>query len=173
MLVAGLGLAASMVLHLTALFGLAPLLLSPLGSDAQALPMALIMGIFVVWLPAVLLGHRLNTTGNTRPSIQQMLAGCPAWMQYGFFAIFGYAVLNFFISLSGRSPGDDGLAQELRLVTGHAMLFYGIAFGSFYSVLNRPGLLAPRYCPAGHKVGHEDHFCAVCGLPAPRDGQQP
>lgn len=97
-----------------------------------------------------------------------MLAGCPDWMRYAAFTIFGYAIVNFLAVISNSSVDNE---QGVRAFTGHGMAFYAMAFSIFFSSWKRPGMLATRYCPAGHEVSHDDQFCSLCGLPAAQTGQ--
>lgn len=153
-LLAGLGLSWSLTSHVCALLGW-PI---PGGHWAWTLH----LGIFVVWLPTVLVGKRM--TGNTRRSDfwKIVLAGCPDWARYALYGLFAYTVLNFIIGISAR-PGQEDSAAGIRIFSGHWMLFYGAAMATLYSAVARPELLLPRTCFLGHRVSLLDENCPVCG----------
>lgn len=169
MLISGLGLLLCACVNLLALTGHLELLTSLLNEDQQTnLSVALGGGIFVVWIPAVLIAQRINNGNRLKFSWKKVLAGCPDWMRYAAFTIFGYAIVNFLAVISNSSVDNE---QGVRAFTGHGMAFYAMAFSIFFSSWNRPGMLSTRYCPAGHEVSHDDQFCSLCGLPAAQTGQ--
>ncbi|QBB71518.1 hypothetical protein ELE36_14780 [Pseudolysobacter antarcticus] len=163
MALAAIGFLMSLTVHILALAGTLP----PGGEAVFGLH----IGIFVVWLPAVLVSIRLNRGQRTRSSWKQMLAGCPNWMRYAVMGLFAYAFLNFFIAFSGqehsRGHGSGISTAELRGFSGHWMLFYGMAFCILFSALRKPWLLSIAKCPAGHEVAHSDTFCPTCGKAIP------
>jgi len=162
MLVAGLGLLLCALAQLATIAGLLPSIQSRLSESVQMAAAAVLGGgIFAVWVPAVLLAQRINNGGRFKFSWKRVLAGCPPQMIYAVGGIFAYALVNFLLAIASR---DTGLAKGVRLFSGHAMVFYGMAFCIFFSSWRRPDLLRTRYCPAGHEVAHEDSFCPVCGL---------
>jgi hypothetical protein len=73
MWLAALGLVLSIIVHASAVIGVT----SPLGSGAWALH----GGIFVVWLPAVVVVHRSTQESKQRDSWKVALRGCPEWMR--------------------------------------------------------------------------------------------
>jgi hypothetical protein len=139
---------------------------------------AMHFGIFVVWLPAMLVSMRV-TQGLPRrgwrawSTWRHMLAGCPPWMRYAAYGLFAYAFPNFFLAF-GRAPESSprGMTDPatLRGFSGHWMLFYGVAFAILYSAFREPWRLKRIKCPAGHDVSHADKYCSSCGaeLPDPR-----
>ena len=163
MALAAIGFLLSLTVHILALAGLLP----PGGEAVFGLH----IGIFVVWLPAVLISIRLNRGQRMRRSWKQMLAGCPDGMRYAVMGLFAYAFLNFFIAFSGEQPGrghGSGISpSELRGFSGHWMLFYGMAFCILFSAFRKPWLLSTAKCPSGHEVAHSDTFCPTCGKPIP------
>ena len=128
------------------------------------------IGIFAVWMPAVLIAQRINNGNRLKFSWKKVLAGCPSWMSYTGYGLFAYAIGNFFLSISHEQMNDQ---QGLRAFSGHWMMFYGLAFCIFYSSWQRPFLLRTKHCPAGHEVAHDDEFCSLCGLPTAQSGQDP
>jgi hypothetical protein len=71
---AGVGLVLSILSHLAALLGTQ----RPLGDQAFWLH----MGIFVVWIPTVLVSQRLTSGVDRKDFWNAALRGCPAWMKY-------------------------------------------------------------------------------------------
>ena len=171
MLIAGLGLALSLLAHLFALTGSSDRFAALLSEDQMGqLMTGMTLGIFVVWAPAVLIAQRINNGNRLKFSWKKVLAGCPIWMSYTGYGLFAYAIGNFFLSISHEQMNDQ---QGLRAFSGHWMMFYGLAFCIFYSSWQRPFLLRTKHCPAGHEVAHDDEFCSLCGLPTAQSGQDP
>jgi hypothetical protein len=132
------------------------------------------LGIFVVWLPTVLLVSRIMRGERRQDMWKLTLSGCPAWMRLAAKVLLGYIIVNFvyFISTAGRGGHYSGDAPPavIRGFSGHWMLFYGVAFMTLYSVYRNPVLLRQRVCRNGHPVTRSDKFCPVCGENA---GAQP
>jgi len=153
------GFVLSVLAHVFALFGL-----MPPGGD---LVMSLHIGVFVVWIPAVLLSTRVTKNANRNDFWKIMFSGCPLWMRYTFYGLFGYAILNFllFIATDGaQHQGSNAVSVEtVRGFSGHWMVFYGAAFSMFYSILKSPQLLQQRKCINGHVVSFGDAYCHICG----------
>jgi hypothetical protein len=168
MALAALGFLASLAVHVVALTGHLP----PGGERIFVMH----AGVFVIWFPAVFVAMRLNVAqpGQSRSSQwngwKQMLGGCPPWMTYAAYGLFGYAFLNFFLAMGGSTEhaSKAGLApQTLRQFSGHWMLFYGLGFAILYSAFREPWRLKAIKCPAGHPVTHSDKFCPACGAALP------
>jgi hypothetical protein len=128
---------------------------------------ALHIGIFVVWLPTVVVAYRF-TRGATRKDFWKIaLIGCPKWMRQALYVIFGYAILNFiyFMATTVNRPPSRGDAppEVVRGFSGHWMVFYGAAFATLYSayVVGYSGI--QRKCPNGHSVPITAKFCEECG----------
>ena len=169
MLLSALGLLLCLAAQLIALTGYLPTVQNLLDEDAQTLaPMILVGGIFVVWIPAVLIAQRINNGNRLKFSWKKVLVGCPQWMVYTAYSLFAYAIVNFLLIVAS---GHMDNTQGVRAFTGHGMVFYGMAFCIFFSSWNRPQLLRSHHCPAGHEVSHEDRFCPLCGLPTAQSGQ--
>ena len=130
--------------------------------------MALVGGLFAVWIPAVLIAQRINNGNRLNFSWKKVLAGCPDWMRYAAFTIFGYAIVNFLLIVTSPDIGNE---QGIRAFSGHGMAFYAMAFSIFYSSWRLPRILRTHYCPAGHEVAYENKFCPTCGLPTAQSGQ--
>jgi len=160
MLLSAIGLLLSVGSHLAALAGL-PI---PGGS----LVWSLHVGIFVVWLPTVLVANRMSRYGKRSDFWKLALSGCPTWARYALYGLFGYAVLNFIFGISNLPSHRDGSDASnsgagVRLFSGHWMVFYGAAFATLYSAINNSKLLKSRKCVRGHEVAPLDKFCPECG----------
>lgn len=164
------GFCASVVVHLMALLQIAvPVVLQPYINEELYATLGL--GIFVVWMPAVLAASQVARTQDAGGvSWNILLKGSPAWMLKALKGLFVYVVLNFFVSiwLTTNAQVQDGVFLQ-RTFSGHWLLFYGAAFAILYSVTRRPALMERRLCAAGHTVRHEDSFCPTCGQPMPRE----
>jgi hypothetical protein len=126
-----IGLALSAVAHVSALSGKE----GPLGNYT----MLLHIGIFVVWLPAILASRRLTRHAPLMDYWKAALRGCPAWMRYALYALFAYAVLNFVLSMTMPSPkAGSGLMTPsvVRGFSGHWMVLYATAAALLYSAAN-------------------------------------
>lgn len=165
MLLAALGFILSVAAHLMALAGLE----MPGGEQVWALH----VGIFVVWIPAVLVSIRVTRNTSRKDFWKVVFSGCPAWMRTAFYVLFAYALLNFFLFVFRDSRTGNSLSEEVRGFSGHWMIFYGAAFAILYSAIHSPNLFLDRRCPNGHPVGPTAQFCPECGLPLPREPQAP
>src|SRR5437588_175716 len=86
---AAIGFILSVAAHLAAIAG-SPI---PFGKAVWALH----IGIFVVWLPTVLVSIRLTRGANRKDRWKIALAGCPKWMRTALYVLFAYAILNFIL----------------------------------------------------------------------------
>lgn len=158
---AAIGFILSVAAHLAAVAG-SPI---PFGKAVWGLH----IGIFVVWLPTVLVGTRLTRGANRKDYWKIALAGCPKWMRTALYLLFGYALLNFvlFLATTASHPQPKGSAppEVVRGFSGHWMVFYGAAFASLYSasVIGYSGM--DRKCPNGHPATVTAKFCEECGAP--------
>ena len=151
-----LGLVASAIVHLTTLLGMAPLRYA----------WVLHVGVFVVWLPAVVIAYKQTAEFRQKDFWKAALRGCPPWASRGLNVLFGYAMLNFVLfSLSeGKGEGDKAIA-EFRGFSGHWMAFYGAAAAILYSATKAEALDRTRRCLQGHPVSPVARFCDQCGSP--------
>lgn len=143
MVLAGCGLALSVVVH-----GLAFAGVSPWGGR---LFWALHAGVFVVWAPAMIAFRQMNRGVPRKDFWKVALAGCPVWMRRACHVLFCYAIVNFVVclvvaSLDESEPRRDGGGEvepdAMRLFSGHWMVFYAAAFAVLYSRVcaREPGL---------------------------------
>ena len=166
MALALLGLVLSVWVHLQAIAGVMP--------DSWFL--ALHVGIFVVFIPAVFVAQRRVGTTNRCDFWKVVLRGAPIWMKYASYGLFGYTLLNFFWAFNKLLTGHSQHAMtpnEWRLFSGHWMVFYFTSFAILYaSIANQPwdpnrNIIVPagEHCANGHLIAKGEGFCAVCGGP--------
>jgi hypothetical protein len=155
----GIGLILSIIVHFIALSG-NPI---PYGK----LVWGLHIGIFIVWLPAIVVSQTLTSDFKRKDWWKAALRGCPAWMKWMTFVFFFYAIFNFVtfvISISlltnGAKPTE---AAELRGASGHWMAFYSAAFAILFSAINAASCDKERKCRNGHVVSPLAKFCDECG----------
>lgn len=153
------GFAASLFVHLLALAGVS----SPFG----AATLGLHIGIFVVWLPTVLVVRRLAKNVRQADLWKAALRGCPPWVQPGMIIVGGYALVNFVLFLaqtSGYPKNDVPLVIAYRGFSGHWMIFYYVAAATLYSAIQLGSTRQP-HCSRGHVVSPFAKYCEVCGDP--------
>jgi hypothetical protein len=156
---AAVGLSLSLWVHIGALLGrrVAP----------EEYFWGLHVGIFVVFIPAVLSMNGI--TGGTRRKAdwKVMLRFAPPWMFYTVYTFFAYAFLNFafFMITSSFSHQNGGNPPfpVWRGFSGHWMLFYSASFALLYSAA-RSGK-ATGYCSHGHRFNSGYSKCPLCGSP--------
>jgi len=154
------GLVLSVISHICALRGVA----GPLGD----LTWLLHIGIFIVWLPAILAVQRLSGNVPRRDLWQAALRGCPGWMRYGMYGLFGYAMINFliFAQAAGKHQGTGPMPPDVvRGFSGHWMVFYGAAFAILHSYIHLRGQNTIRKCAAGHEVVSDQVSIELTQLP--------
>jgi len=166
MALAAFGFVLSVTAHAMALMGL-----SPPGGD---MIWSLHVGIFVVWIPTVLVSMRTVRNAPQKDFWKIALAGCPTWMRKGLYGLFAYAIVNFALfiftqSNSHHASTAETLPSQIRGFSGHWMVFYGAAFATLYSAIHAPHLFRERKCSQGHVVSPSAQFCAECGRPVPKD----
>jgi hypothetical protein len=149
------GFCASVLVHVLAILGLP----SPFGSGTWLLH----VGIFVIWIPTVLVAQRLTKNAKQSELWKVMLRGCPAWMRIAVYGLFAYSFLNFaFFVVQGAAQSKNVPdVLEYRGFSGHWMLFYFVGATTLYSA-SRLGLGQQR-CPNGHEVSPLASFCDRCG----------
>jgi hypothetical protein len=144
LLLSGLGLLLSIVVHIAALTGVEIL--------SNEYFFLLHGGIVVVWLPAVLVARRVTRQVPQAEFWNAALGGCPTWMRKAFYALFGYAILNFMLLLSrniGQPKHTGTTLSDVWGFSGHWMVFYAGAFCILYSAIRAGHLLVELRCPRG------------------------
>jgi hypothetical protein len=154
MYIAFAGFVASLIAHIAGYMGVE----KPFGFD----PWPLHMGIFIVWLPAVLAAQRLSREFPQKDMWKATLRGCPPWMRKALNVLFGYALLSFvlFMALEAAS-GDE--ASTVRGFSGHWLIFYFAAYAILYSAIQVSENETERRCKNGHFLETNDKYCRQCG----------
>jgi hypothetical protein len=157
---AAVGLLLSLIVHGCALLGLP----QPLDDKVWGLH----IGIFIVWLPAVLASMWLAQDFTQKKYWKAALRGCPNWMRWMTYGFFIYAVINFITFMSvaphGRqAPNAPTPPVVLRGFSGHWMAFYSAAMAMMYSAVVVSRRDPVRRCPNGHPVSPSADFCENCG----------
>jgi hypothetical protein len=157
---AAIGLLLSIVAHGCALLGLP----QPLGGAAWGLH----IGIFVVWIPTLIVSNRLVRDFKRKDYWKAALRGCPRWMRWMTFGFFGYAMINFVTFVMAGPPGravPNAPAPPIvfRGFSGHWMAFYSVALATLYSAAAVSKRDSARCCPEGHPVSLSAVFCESCG----------
>jgi hypothetical protein len=163
MLLAGCGFVLSVAAHVMALAGVA--------FPGGGLVWGLHIGIFVVWIPTVLVGNRVTRDSKRTDFWKTALVGCPVWMRRALPILFIYAIFNFILFIAGTSthpkPAGPTPPWVVRGFSGHWMVFYGAAFATLYSAIHAPSLFRERKCPKGHAAAPTTRFCPECGYAFP------
>lgn len=158
---AAIGLVLSLIGHGCALLGLP----QPLGGAAWGLH----IGIFVVWLPTVLVMTRLVRDFKQKDFWKAALRGCPNWMRWMTYGFFIYAIINFFITFVAAVPAGQQAPNApappivFRAFSGHWMAFYSMAIAIMCSAVVVSERDPARRCPNGHPVSPSAEFCENCG----------
>jgi hypothetical protein len=157
-----LGLVVSLWVHIAAV----------MGRNFPAGFWVLHVGIFVAWIPAVLVAQKRVGNVNRKDFWKVVLKGAPDWMRYMVYGFFGYAMVNFalfmLITQSGGHSGNDSPAQW-RGFSGHWMAFYSAALAILYAAATS----SSRWrCTSGHRVPENSKFCQRCGQPVVQTGSE-
>ena len=159
---AALGLILSLFVHVCSLVGVS----TPLAEHAWGLH----IGIFVVWLPAVVAANRLVRNVKPRDYWRAVLRGCPPWLRGMVYVFFAYAMVNFLLFLAATfaeplagSSGSGTPPAVFRGFSGHWMAFYSAALGILYSAMRAGERGVESRCPKGHPVSPFARFCEECG----------
>jgi uncharacterized membrane protein len=157
MVLSALGVLLCFSLYLLGLAGI----YSP---PTQNLPV-LFIGVFVVWMPTVLLMNRLTKEFKQKDIWKAALRGCPPWMRTTMYVLIGFVFVVFFLPvLSKGNPGASPQTFVLFPIT-----FYSISFCVMYSVLHVDKFDSTRRCLNGHAISPLAKFCEECGAPAAPD----
>ncbi len=154
---AALGFAVSLVVHLAAWAGVAP----------PGAAWGLHIGIFLVWLPTVLVSQGLTRDFKQREFWTAALRGAPPWVPTALKWLMGYAIANFLLFMFQTTQGPKAdAAVQARGFSGHWLIFYGAAAATLYSAVQlRQHGDKPRTCLNGHTVPLTARFCEQCGAP--------
>lgn len=122
------------------------------------------MGIFVVWIPAVLVARKRVGNRSGKDYWKLALQGAPEWMRYMVYGFFGYALVNFALFIyQAPTEGGGGAPSPIvwRGFSGHWMVFYSAAFATLYAAAKTSESV--RRCLNGHPMPATTNFCSRCG----------
>jgi len=125
----------------------------------------LVPGVFVVFLPTVLVMNRLTRDFKQRDIWRAALRGCPQWMRRTVWVIFGYAWVGFFALPFLYGGGMDSPANKARSMSATLLIFYLIPVAVLYSAAQVQRFDESRRCLNGHRVSPLAKFCEECGAP--------
>jgi hypothetical protein len=155
MVLSAVGLLACVTLHIATLLA-APELAGKVTS-------VLFPGIFVVWLPTVLVMNRLTRDFKQKDIWKAALRGCPEWMRRTLWIIWGYAIFATFI-LPFLLGSNAGAAPASFVIFPAA--FYSTSFAVMYSAAKADEFDSSRHCLNGHTISPLAKFCEECGASA-------
>jgi hypothetical protein len=155
MYLAGVGLFATMVLHLSSIFKF------PFEHYDKVFFLA--GGVFVVWLPTVLVATKLTKDFKQKDFWKAAMRGCQPWLKKLTYVCFGYAAINF-IYMIIVGPDKDSVSTA-RFVSGHLLPFYSAALATLYSAIHVAEIDNARRCKNGHPVSPSAKYCEECGGP--------
>jgi hypothetical protein len=155
-----IGLVVSLWIHLGAVMGrrVAP----------EAFLWMLSVGIFIVWLPTVLVAQRLVGSTNRKDFWKVILKGSPDWMRYMVYGFLGYAMLNFLLFMTKAPSGGSGNPPAVvwRGASGHWMAFYSAALAILYAAARTED--RSLRCANGHVASPNATYCMRYGQPVLR-----
>jgi hypothetical protein len=137
-----------------------------LGANNQIVKMApaiVFPGLFLVWLPTVLLMNRLTREFKQKDLWKAALRGCPPWMRTSLWIVLGAVFfLTFALPfLTGSNPG----ASPSNFIL-FPVCFYAVSFCVMYSLIHAEKYDTGRRCLNGHRISPLAKFCEECGAPA-------
>jgi len=122
-----LGLVVSVWVHLAGV----------MGKRAAPMPFFFLLhvGIFVVFIPALLISQRQVGNVNRKDFWKVVPKSSPDWMRYMVYFLFAYAAVNFLLYMTkvGFGHAGDPTAQDWRGFSGHWMVFYSASLAILYS----------------------------------------
>lgn len=154
---ATVGFVVVLLAHLAALGGTT--------SAFERLAKFIFPGIFIVWLPTVLVMGRLTREFKQKDIWRAALRGCPRWMQRTLWVVIGYAFFVGFVLPIFYGGGMNSPANSARAMTAIALTFYAIAACVLYSATQVQKFDQNRRCVNGHRVSPLAKFCEECGAP--------
>jgi hypothetical protein len=152
---AGAGWVLALIWHVTALRG------APMFGNSGGL---VFLGMFVVWLPAVIELFPLRNVMRGFSGWRWALYGAPIWMQALAGLSFVYGMVNFLLA-TGHPTGSvtDADPSFAQVGSGHAMVFYSVAAVILYAGYERAQGGVEWRCSAGHRQDEPVLTCPRCG----------
>lgn len=123
-------------------------------------------GVFIVWLPTVVVSIRLTRNVKQRDFWHAALRGCPKRLQRGLWILVGYGWVGFFALPLIYGGGMDALDNKARSMSGALFSFYAVAACVLYSAIQLQKLGQDAVCVNGHRMSPFAKHCEECGAPA-------
>ena len=123
---------------------------------------ALFAGIFLVWVPTILLMNRLTWDFKQKDLWTAALRGYPSWMRNTLWVVIGCVFAVSFISLLSK----ENLGEAPDSFVLFPITFYAVAFCVMYSFIQAEKQDPLRRCLNGHSISPLAKFCEECGAPA-------
>jgi len=157
MVLAALGVILCLGFFLTGVMNI-----NPLPANKQVI---LFAGIFVVWIPTIILMNQLTKDFKQKDIWKAALRGCPRWMRTILWVLIGCVIaLSFVPALLGH-----GAANQTFVL--FPATFYSISFCVMYSLIHVDQFDTSRRCLNGHRISPLAKFCEECGAPAAPDSE--
>jgi hypothetical protein len=150
---------ASAALQIRALLGY------PMPADSWFFAMH--AGIFVVFIPAVMVTTKRVGNAQRKDLWKVALRGTPDWMRYLLYALLAYTFVTFF---SGWLAGFSGArhaepnSTPWSMFAGNWMVFYYASFCLLYAAIRAEN--SALKCMQGHNLPPGAQFCPHCGQPS-------
>jgi len=157
LILASVGFVAVLSVHVAALAGST--------SAFTHLLKFLFPGIFIVWLPTVLVMNRLTRDFKQKDIWKAALRGCPLWMQRAQYFVVGYAFFSAFVLPFVYGGGMSSASNTARAMSAIALTFYAVATCVLYSATRAGRFDQSRRCANGHRVTPLAKYCDECGAP--------
>jgi hypothetical protein len=161
---AAFGFVAALAVHLAALLGL----IYPF----ERLLKFIGLGLFLVWVPCILVMGRLTREFKQKDIWRAALRGCPKWLQRTLWIVIGYAWVGFFALPVIYGGGMNSPANTARSMSGILLTFYSIAACVLYSATQAKKFDEGRRCLQGHRVSPLAKYCEECGAPVQEGASQ-
>ena len=156
LILSGIGLFLCLLIHMAALLRV------PFEHYNKVFFLA--VGVFIVWLPTILVATRLTKDFKQKDFLKAALRGCPVWLKYFVYVMFGYAAFNFIYMIISGDPSENPTTTA-RFISGHLLIFYSAALATLYSAIQVDKFDTARRCMNGHPVSPSAKFCEECGAP--------
>lgn len=156
LVLAAAGFLALLTIHITALAG---------ATVPSAILKVVIPGLFVVWVPAILVLNRSTKEFKNNDYWRAALRACPKWMRtaFGVITVYGFVGTFLFPLLLGENV--DAYGGSVKGMSGFMMAFYAMPVCTLYSATRVEEFDRNRRCPNGHHVSPVARFCEDCGSP--------
>lgn len=128
-------------------------------------------GVFVVFVPMILMANRLTRDFKQKDFWRAALRGCPPWIRRTVYVVFGYAWVGFFALPFLYGGGMDLLANKARVMSAVLLSFYVISAAVLYSATQVKRSDESKRCINGHEMSPLAKYCPECGAPLNRQSE--